>query len=405
MNTNYHYHVIKTLALKAEFAPETAERIAFYSQMVDDFDVTTNLCKSINIKQEPPSYFFKARLAHKNKDGTYTFYPATTKIHAVPSVLKSTELVTLIPFHFISTKTIKELMKQTKRNPYRCLKASDLKGNELINLLWKEVNHPIRNLLDAMKMGMFLHTYADTYAHQGFSGFHGRENFSVIDKTTCKMTKFEKGFYFNLAGVGHANVGHLPDNALERFTYKRPSEGTDKPYREMVQRDNVADYQICSRRIFDLLCTINGQMTWNDQKWNALYERIMVVYKKVIDGSSEFTEAKALNPIWEEAFATEGYKYTYQDKMPKPIISPMVEQIDFEGLKAENLQEADLYDLFSEKGQKARDYAKITYNVGPDFFSYNELAYRRIKGVYGSMPLELLYIEDLDLSDDEEAAL
>lgn len=34
MNINYHYHVIKTLALKAEFASETAEMIAFYSQMV-----------------------------------------------------------------------------------------------------------------------------------------------------------------------------------------------------------------------------------------------------------------------------------------------------------------------------------------------------------------------------------
>lgn len=398
MNINYHYHVIKTLALKAEFASETAEMIAFYSQMVDDFDVTTVLSRSIKVYQTPPDFFIQNRLASKNKDGTYTFYPVTTKIWWATAMAKSSELMTLVPFHFIPTHMIVELMRQNNRNPYRCVKASDLNGNELINQLLNDANHAIKDKRDAINMGMFLHTYADTYAHQGFSGFWGNENFSFIKETTCNMKMIKKLYFFNAPAVGHANVGHLPDAAMEQFTYKRPPEGREK-YTETIVRDNITDYEICSRRIFNLLCSINGQIMWNDQKWNELYRRLTAVYEQVFEDDSEIMKEGELNQIWKEAFANEGYDYTYNKNLPPVMITPDVEEIDYEALKEANLQEADIYDMFSENGRNARDYARIKYTVNDDFFTYNELAYRRIMKVCGWLPTELIMPDEGGITD------
>jgi hypothetical protein len=397
MNINYHYHVIKTLALKAEIAPETAEMIAFYSQMIDDFDVTTVFSRSINIKQVPPEFFLQNRLASRNSDGTYTFYPVTTKIGTVTAMVKSTELMTLVPFHFITTRKVKELRRQ-KKNLFRCVKASELNGDELINQLLSDVNHVIKDKRDVINMGIFLHTYADTYAHQGFSGFWGYENYSLIKSTTCNMKRKKKLFFYNLPAVGHANVGHLPDVAMEQFTYTRLAKGVTK-LTETITRDNIKDYEICSRRIFNLLCSINGQIIWNDQKWNELYERIKAIYEQVIEDDSEKTEAEDLNPIWKEAFASEGYDYTYNANTPPVMITPNVEQIDYEALKAENLLESDIYNMFSENGRKARDYARINYTVNDDFFTYNELAYRRIKKVCGWLPTELVVPDEGGITD------
>lgn len=106
-----------------------------------------------------------------------------------------------------------------------------------------------------------------------------------------------------------------------------------------------------------------------------------------------------LNQIWKEAFANEGYDYTYNKNLPPVMITPDVEEIDYEALKEANLQEADIYDMFSENGRNARDYARIKYTVNDDFFTYNELAYRRIRKVCGWLPTELIMPDEGGITD------
>ena len=399
MNINYHYHAIKTLALKAEFGDFAAQKIAYYSQMVDDFDVLPWKSYTISLKEEPPAFFFEHGVAGESVLGGYWFRPVTTEIKTIDSITKSAKKFTITPFHFIPTVTLEELERQNERRNYRCKKASECDHNSLIQQIKQKIRREKRDL---MRIGMFLHTYADTYAHQEFSGMQGEENYAFIESTRSGMSKLDKYFYYDLPSIGHANVGHLPDAAADNFTYARIPYG-GSGYTEHIIRDNVAEYELCSRDILDFLCDLNGQPHLADEQWGAFYQKIKNVNEQVFVNDGEIMDASKLNNIWNAAFQEEGYTYNYDKNAGDLSIKvKTIENVDMDELRKAGAEESDLYDIFSEKGKTARSFAQIQYQVNEDFFQYNQLAYEHIAAVHGKFPSFEDILGDVTNSDSPE---
>lgn len=126
---------------------------------------------------------------------------------------------------------------------------------------------------------MALHTYADTYAHCHFSGFHGYENEASIQRAFNKLTRteavpgVERTLLRELPSIGHANVGTVPDICSYDISYRMKSSETSG-LDETVERDNTASFSACSRQILDLLCDINGVSCYGDGAWEELQTKL-----------------------------------------------------------------------------------------------------------------------------------
>lgn len=377
MNINYHYFVIKTLALEAKFSETDAQKIAHYSQLVDDFDLRA-LNNNILVTNRPPDYFFENNYAKEviipNYGTFYEFISAITAIDIILSVSSQYQQETLVPFHFIPQYSTWKQEQNKDRTKLRCIKACECDSNSLI-LQWKKEiieNSKEFNKKDSKEkalclvhIGMFLHTYADTYAHHGFSGLHGWENYSFIKDTTCKMDWLKIHFYYNAPSIGHANVGTLPDAGADEFSYTRPQNPNDKQYNEKIVKSNPLEYKNCSREIFNLLCTINSQNIWEQNKWDELYSRIAEINKQILKNDDETTNVSELTKIWEKAFAKEQYKYSYNpnDGIQKAFYDT-----------SKNLKTSEINDL--------EDNTKIfAYSLSDEIFHFNECAYEHLKKV------------------------
>ncbi len=379
MNINYHYFVIKTLALEAKFSEMDAQKIAHYSQLVDDFDLRA-LNNNILVTNRPPDYFFEHNYAKEVNipdHGTfYEFISAITAIDIILSISQQYQQETLVPFHFIPQYSTWKQEQSKDRTKLRCVKACECDSDSLILQWKKEIIESSKNInkkdskekaLCLVHIGMFLHTYADSYAHNGFSGLHGWENYSFIENTTCKMDWLKIRFYYNTPSIGHANVGTLPDAGADEFSYMRPQNPNDKQYNEKVVKSNPLEYKNCSREIFDLLCTINGQNIWEQKEWDKFYNRITEINKQILKNDDETTNISELTKIWEKAFAKEQYKYSYNpnDGIGKAFYN-----------SSKNIEISKI-DALEDNNQI------FAYSLSDEIFYFNECAYKHLEKVNG----------------------
>lgn len=371
MNINYHYFTIKTLALAAKFSEAEAQKTAHFSQLVDDFDLR-QLNKYILTQNKPPQYFFEHGYAKEVElpgyGKLYEFISVATAIYIAMAISSQYQEETLLPYHFIPQNAGWQEYKQGDRTRLRCVKASACRSDSLI-LRWKQ-ELANQQVADPVHIGMFLHTYADTYAHDGYSGLHGWENYSLIGKTTNHMGTIERYFYFNCPSIGHANVATLPDNGAEVFDYNRAVGPNDKTYADKIQRDNPKDYKICSREILRFLCMLNQQPEWEESQWDTFYGRIEEINQSILRNDEETTNISDLTAIWQKAFEKEGYRYSYDAK---------------EGIKTE----AKLWKS-SAINKKERETADIreedslsVYTLSEEIYRFNMLAYQHLERVNG----------------------
>ncbi len=398
MNIGYHYYTIKTLAVRAGFGEEEAQIIAFYSQMIDDFVLSNVLL----LNSCPPDFFLKNNLAKKVGEQEWLFWPCPTGIDMIKSVSHNYERHTLVPFHFIPITTLPDIeRKQSNSNgemqpaeemqsvgsfdrlAYRCQKADLSYDMLIVELLYqaveaakKEKSH--KNL---MRLGMILHTFADTYAHCNFSGFHGYENEAKV-KNAWKhdgspgISEAEIFFFKELPSIGHGNVGTVPDICTYRIAYamkSSPKSGLDY----IVERDNAQFFSECSRDIFHLLCTITGKKVLDDREWNELREKLIKAQTVKKD------EKKYLTPSWSQTFPDISYEYSKNIYFMLDMIVEEMEGLLLDSPRERVAQEV-LKDAFSCEGNQHRNGCQVRLNnVTQEFFDYNELAYERVKAVTG----------------------
>ncbi|MDR0920259.1 MAG: hypothetical protein LBM93_13615 [Oscillospiraceae bacterium] len=380
MNICYHYYTIKALAVKGGFNENDAQRIAHYSQLTDDFVLSNTLL----IHKKPPAFFTDNGLAKELIGDIWALQPCSTGINIVKSVSHNYQKHTLTPFHFITPKTVKEIEASAdfKRTDYRCIKSVN-DCNLLVNSLMNETIEQIKtekNQKNLMNLGLMVHTFADTFAHCNFSGFHGYENESVIKKAVNKTTgksgisNAEILFYKILPSIGHGNVGSVPDICCYDISYTmKSSENSGLDY--LVQRDNTESFAVCSRKLLDIFCEINGKPLFNDEEFNTLQSALM----KAQYVEKEKNDYYAQN--FKKVFPDIIFNYDKNEYMSIDLTVEKNYDLVFEN-SAMNLPDETLHDAFSAEANDIRELCKVHLkNVTEDFFDFNELAYKRVLAV------------------------
>lgn len=387
MNIGYHYYTIKTLARKAGFPEEEAQIIAFYSQMVDDFVLSNKAVIDVC----PPDFFLKNRLARKIKDKQWEFLPCATGIDFMRTTSHNFERHTLASFHFIPPNSLPQIEKKVvNRFDYRCQKA-DLSKDMLIVRILKEAVEMVkreRSHKNLMRLGMALHTFADTYAHCNFSGLHGYENHAEI-KSAKKhdgkpgVNEADIFFFRELPSIGHGNIGTIPDICTYTISYAIQGSSQREEY-QIVSRNNAEFFSECSREILNVLCGITGAPIMNDQQWGKLKQSLIMAQ------TVEKDERKYLTPSWQKAFPDIKYKY---DKKGGFSLSLEVKEIGGMLLDspARRIAQSALRDAYSCEGNQSRNGYRVHLKIQtPYFFEFNEIAYERVKKVTGEYSSNLL---------------
>jgi hypothetical protein len=401
MNTNYHYYTVRTLAHYAGFDSKTAQFIAYFSQHIDDFILSSPFI----VGTKPPDFFLDNNLALSMDGDKWVFMPCPTGINILSSVSHNNQLHTLMPFHFIMPVPYKELLSNPDRSLYRCAPAIQDDSFLINRLMEQRVNEAdINNIYTCMALGMLVHTYADTFAHCGFSGFHGWENETYVSKMEHRlpkqkcnfiaeslksaqekllskqspydgMTPVEIAFFRTLPSIGHGNVSSAPDYCECTISLygKKKKDGSMEP---VIERNNREFFAICSRRILDMFCKVNKNPPFEDKEWNNLQERLSEA-QNVREQDKDKENLKK----WQTVFPEIKYYYNKKDFMD---IKFEILHYDKKITNDLEVSKDDLLDIYSEQGNQARAssllYAK---NVSETFYKYNEFAYKHVNAAAG----------------------
>lgn len=207
MDIDFHFGTVYVLSRWAGFSGEDAKIIATSSQFVDD-----NLT-------DLPIDLDNATLSYPLKDGNT--YELRLSGHRIWQKLdEEGNHHVWIPFHFLPG------LEGASENEKLICKRNSALANEIINDM-------IQNKYKSYglyRLGISLHVYADTWAHQEFSGRTGPENEAtdlvVIDPIPDLATRLEDEGLEVLAErklLGHARAIHWPDrpyatwSTIERF--------------------------------------------------------------------------------------------------------------------------------------------------------------------------------------------
>ena len=145
MKKDAHYYALLAMSRSVGIEKETAHKIAYASQFVDDAKVN-----KITLAADNPSdllsqlgdEIINAATCHSYSDlSTYNYSSMTANTSA---------------FHFVPGCEGRNFPKKM-----RCKKESKI----IKSIVEEAVNNA-----DPIKLGITLHAYADTFSHQGFSG-------------------------------------------------------------------------------------------------------------------------------------------------------------------------------------------------------------------------------------------
>lgn len=179
MNSEFHYYAVHFLATRAGFSQDEADIIAYSSQYVDD------AIYSYEIVGGDGQFFLPYRTIITQN---YIFWDEDTR-----------DLVYL-PFHFVPGDPLRCSVerKEDISDPYIVTPDSQLSKELLVAALRS------RSLY---RIGIALHSYADTWAHQHFSGLI--EDANIVDEASM------------LPPAGHLQALNEPDLVMRRWTDPR----------------------------------------------------------------------------------------------------------------------------------------------------------------------------------------
>ncbi len=202
MNAEFHYYVVYALCLRANFNADEALRIARSSQFVDE-----------------------ATRLFEVDDGRSPYRAIVTQDYSFWDGRVANEVY--LPFHFLPGDPARTQSERVDglASPFAASPDSPLSKELLVEAL--KTHNPFR-------IGIALHAYADSFAHQHFSG--RREEANTADPGSP------------LPPVGHLQAQRRPDEALCRWIDPRLSP----PYTLV---DNRARFLAAVRKIYRYLRT------------------------------------------------------------------------------------------------------------------------------------------------------
>lgn len=215
MNVEFHYYSTAFLAVKAGFSPQDATTLAFAGQYVDHHHRACEIQTSRG-------------LVLSGATQNFSFWDAATVAQV------------LAPFHFFPAG------RDNAGQPPASVRTDGARS------VWDvRPNSPLvkQLLVEALKtknlhrVGLALHTFSDTWAHQ---------NFTARDEEWNRLEKNNR-----LPSPGHAQARWAPDLWLATWTDPRLREP------EVVNFTRFAD---CARKVYRYLCTYRGKDFRQDEE-------------------------------------------------------------------------------------------------------------------------------------------
>jgi len=234
MNIDFHHGVIYVLARLTGFEPNHANIIAYSSQYVDD------ACNKgvITFSNEPHARYYRINSSQNLNNPL-----EDVKTYTQDDVFNQHIWV---PFHFLPGNAGRKLAE----------------GDEGLTFLDKIIckpNSPVAQDLVAeclkrkddkyslYRLGITMHVYADTWAHQGFAGINDPMN-DVTDINTNNLDDLlTNATNKALPPLGHGRALHFPDYPfLEKWSYTNGSG-------QQVTRKNHSEFLDAAINIFRAL--------------------------------------------------------------------------------------------------------------------------------------------------------
>ena len=205
MEKDFHHHIIFALARISGFGKkpkkgqeDEAKTIAYASQYVDD-----NCDREYAISKDGVQYVFTLPSMFKTVSGT--FYPLLTQSVDIKSLDPRTQFYVFMPFHFLPGDT--DTIKIGGRSNPKSTSRNSANSNSLLDAALKSS--------DPYRIGIALHTFADTWSHERFTAFNEPWN---------KVLEWYKDFKALAPDIGHADVWHLPDQICKTWRDHRFNE-------------------------------------------------------------------------------------------------------------------------------------------------------------------------------------
>jgi hypothetical protein len=256
MQKDFHYCMVRVLAEKAGFKPQEAQIIAYASQYVDDAvefqEITVKGLPSLDYSRLSEEIFDPICTAHRG-------------IQYIAGITKDAQRKVYLPFHFVPAAEY----AGDGSYDFRTMPDGSLAGGIAHAAVLELKNAASENerMQKLIKLGIALHSFADTWAHQRFSGRLSHEDNDVERISIFKNGRWESLPFFEqvranmFPEVGHVEAMQYPDFSRLRWRYEHGSSGSE------YERDNASIFLDAAKAIFGLLCEAVGTtVEWEEHE-------------------------------------------------------------------------------------------------------------------------------------------
>lgn len=261
MQKDFHYYCIGILARAAGFTGQDALTIAYASQYTDDATES----RPITLNNAEGKMLFK-------------FDPVRCAYIGLKAKEWSIHKRVYIPFHFIPPRPF----LYTDPTGYLTYPSFVTQpGSPFAKLLLRKAAEEENNKRRLCRIGVALHMFADTWAHQNFSGRASKDENGVEDVELWEESGWEKDLFtddvidalIDLFAIetGHAEAGALPDLSFIKWKYKKRSG-------EQVERDNPQIWLEASRTIYDELIAMQKTDPVEPIPWGEIEGPLKILF-------------------------------------------------------------------------------------------------------------------------------
>ena len=262
MNKDLHFYGLAVLARAGGFSEKDALTMAYASQYVDDAT-----------ESEPLQI------------GQMLFEPVRTAHYGLEAYNWSVQKRIYIPFHFLPSNPLRKPSDTFVTSP----------GSRFAGMIWEFASSEPDPASRIIRMGIALHTFADTWSHKWFSGRQHSENdvenIHVFEDKRWRHLTFENIYLDLMPQVGHAEAGAYPDQPHLRWKYLRSG------YKNLSVRDNTEEFMSACHEIHSLLCKATKPYTLPLISWDDLDEPI----HNLLRSEEQDTEKRCR--MWRDQFA------------------------------------------------------------------------------------------------------
>jgi len=280
MKKDFHYYCVFTLANLSGYQYEDSQIIAYCSQYVDDSTDSEEI-----------------------KIGDYSFDTVRTAHMGLRAYDWNIQKKVYLPFHFIPPE------------PFTGKKFSYVTepDSKFVNMLIKDVLDSLDELR-LFRLGVALHTYADTWAHEHFSGRNDDENdvedLNIRVKNRWKAPDIWESLGdhledFSSTEIGHSQAFNHPDSPNEEWRFY---DYKNKPY----YSNNTKEFTDAAHKIFHILVSSNKNVKIDnpDLIWEKNKDKIIKAF------SYKSSNLKKRCEYWQKTFP----KYFVKDSTYHPKV-------------------------------------------------------------------------------------